>query len=487
MIKRNLIVILMLAAVSPVFAAEPAFVETKCPFSIPTGERATCGMLSVPENRDAKEGKNIKVFVTIVHSYSRQPKTDPIVYLEGNPDPAPSAQLAKGAYWSQLAPLRQDRDMIFVDQRGAGLSKPSLHCKNLSDPNLVSEQDYLIGLKNCRDKLVAEKIELSAFNTKESAQDVLALLRELGRKQFNILATSVGSRTALAIMSIEPQHVRSLVMNSAVPLLPSLTGDTQNAANNKRVFKQLFYDCGVDAICRKAFPNLEDVYLQLIRTLPTAATENKISAPFVVRVLSREVANHEALHYLPQAIFELAKLNRKGGLTLEQFNKVMNKNHINPVHAAVSYYCSDVGEMLKKEQTAASKDTPFYTVDNRQQCSIWGKGDALKILAKTTYTSVPTMVLTGEYDTVSPSQWSRDVAKELPNAKFFQFKGVGNDVVRSVRCALFMSASFFDRPDHKPEDGCVLALKAPVFYAQEKTPMPKQQAKATEKSEIKTQ
>lgn len=432
------------------FAEVAEFSKANCPFSAPSGERAECGYLTVPESRKQNNQRDIKLFVTIVKSYSHTPKTDPIVVLDGGK--ASSTQLSNPQYWSKYAPFRQDRDLIFVDARGRGLSQPVLTCSQLENKDTTSEQDYLIRLKNCKDKFVADKIDLSAFNTKENALDIIALMRVLQYKKWNVLASSYDTRTALVVLGLKPQHLRSVVLNSAMPL--TKTNSEAQEVNDKRVFKQFFYDCGVNSKCSKSFPNLKDVYAQLVLSLPNNKQEDGFSSDLVKSELSKSLSDQESLYYLPQKIFDLAQANAKGKLNMERFKQIIQPSVTTDNVAALSLSCFDFGKSLPDG---------FLS----KQCDIWGKGSELDVFAAAKFQAVPVMVLTGEYDTQLPPQWARDVAKQLPNAKLFQFKGVGHDVIGSLSCAMYMTAAFFDRPDHQPEDACMTALKPPSFFVPE--------------------
>lgn len=429
------------------FAESAQYSKSKCPFAVPSGERAECGYLKVPESRKNNNQRNIKLFVSIIKSYSHTPKIDPIVILSD--DHVASAQLIDASSWSKYAPFRQDRDLIFIDARGRGLSEPLLTCPELKEIKDTSDQNYLMRLKSCRDKLLADKIDLSAFNSKESALDVVALMRELQHKKWNILASSYSARTALAILGLKPQHLRSVVLNSAIPL--TTTNHKEVAVNNKRVFEQFFYDCGVDSKCSKAFPNLKDVYTQLVLNLSNKKNDDGFSGALVEAELSKSLSEHSALYYLPYKIFGLAQANAKGQLNMKKFKDIIGSSGVGDLGATLSFTCFDVGDNV----TGAKL---------KKQCDIWGKASELDVFDSSKFQAIPVMVLTGEYDTQLPPQWSRDVVKQLPNAKLFQFKGVGHDVISSLPCAIYMTAAFFDRPDHKPEDACMMALKPPSFF-----------------------
>jgi len=486
--KYGLSLLLMLISVSG-FAIETktkssapsAFKTAKCPFVIPSGERAECGYLTVQENRITNAPKQIKLFVTIIKSYSHQPKTDPIVVLAGGPGMAPSTLLAEGKWWGKSAPYRQDRDLILIDQRGTGLSKPRLDCGDLK-PFWQTDQDFLQAIQTCHNHLIKQKIDLTAYNTRESAQDVIALMRDLHFKKWNILATSYGARLAMVVMQIDPQSIRSVVLNSVMPL-QSVEHSPERAVNSRKVFERLFYDCGVNSFCRKHYPNLQDVYMQLVRSLPKKSAENhQVTASMVIDAIRQRLSNTQSISMLPQKIFELANLRSKGQLNKTTFTQIMGEQE--PGEGKFQYgmqnsvICYDVGKALdhnNKRTAKTEKYFPFYISHEKKEtivCNIWGRGDVLTQFQNQTFRPIPTLIFTGEYDTLTPPVWSRQVARKLPNAKFFFFKGVGHDVISSSLCARYMSVAFFNRPDHKPEDVCVTALKPPTFdgySAEEKT------------------
>ncbi|MET0886507.1 MAG: alpha/beta hydrolase, partial [Mycetocola sp.] len=83
-----------------------------------------CGYLTVPENRDDPEGKQIRIFVMRAPATSDDPKPDPLVMLAGGPGGAGSFEITGKI----AAGLNADREVIFVDQRGTHFADPLLRC-----------------------------------------------------------------------------------------------------------------------------------------------------------------------------------------------------------------------------------------------------------------------------------------------------------------------------------------------------------------------
>ena len=70
------------------------------------------------------------------------------------------------------------------------------------------------------------------------------------------------------------------------------------------------------------------------------------------------------------------------------------------------------------------------------------------------YSDLPTLVLAGEGDPITPPDWGRMVAGDLPNAYFHEFPAYGHWVTRSSACAVQMALAFWDNPTIDPGFVC---------------------------------
>jgi pimeloyl-ACP methyl ester carboxylesterase len=227
--------------------ADGTFTPSDCPFDVPPGQRVDCGVLTVPENRSQPNGNSISLVVGIFRSYSANPQSDPIIYLEGGPG---GGALAGAEAWL-MTPLRNDRDVIVFDQRGTGYSIPSLNC-----PELDEADDILQATQECHSRLVAEGVDLTAYNSRENATDVEALRVALGIDQANLLGISYGTRLALTVMRDHPGNIRSVVLDSVYP--PNVDSNYTNVTDTYALANAMFADCAADAACSAAFPDIQN-------------------------------------------------------------------------------------------------------------------------------------------------------------------------------------------------------------------------------------
>src|SRR5579884_2290456 len=111
-----------------------AFAQKKCPSEITTLANArqfTCGFVTVPaDQRNPNNGKTIKVAIAIFQKGAK-PDPDPVFFLQGGPGGS-SIQGFGPAFASGTFSFG-NHDVIFVDQRGTGLSQPSLQCSEVVD------------------------------------------------------------------------------------------------------------------------------------------------------------------------------------------------------------------------------------------------------------------------------------------------------------------------------------------------------------------
>jgi pimeloyl-ACP methyl ester carboxylesterase len=178
---------------------------------------AELGRLSVRENRNPKSNRLIQLAFVRLKSTAAQPDS-PIVFLAGGPG-IPGIGLAQvPVYYSLFDQLRPVSDVILLDQRGTGLSSPNLQCPPPEFPADVFEttdnylQAYSQFVRKCADHWRAEKVDLSAYNSNESADDLEDLRLALGVERLNLLAWSYGTELALAAVRRHGQRLNRVVL-----------------------------------------------------------------------------------------------------------------------------------------------------------------------------------------------------------------------------------------------------------------------------------
>jgi pimeloyl-ACP methyl ester carboxylesterase len=180
---------------------------------------AELGKLSVRENRSNKSSRLIQLaFVRLRSTAARA--SAPIVFLSGGPG-IPGIGLGQvPVYFNLFNRLREVSDVILLDQRGTGLSSPNLQCPPAVFPIDAFEatdkwlQAYSQFVRTCADHWRAEGVDLAAYNSNASADDLEDLRRALGAERLNLLAWSYGTELALATVRRHGGRLNRVVLAS---------------------------------------------------------------------------------------------------------------------------------------------------------------------------------------------------------------------------------------------------------------------------------
>src|SRR5262249_4546728 len=92
---------------------------------------AQCGTYQVFEDRAARAGRTIPLNVVVLPALAAHPAPDPIFVLTGGPGRGAGSGGPAGVV-EPFQPMRSERAIVFVDQRGTGESHP-LPCRLVDD------------------------------------------------------------------------------------------------------------------------------------------------------------------------------------------------------------------------------------------------------------------------------------------------------------------------------------------------------------------
>jgi pimeloyl-ACP methyl ester carboxylesterase len=498
MMKRFMLSLIVLLSAATVSAQEAAsFEERECWFALPLGISVTCGYVTVPESRDpdlADDTNEIRVAVAVVHSGRNTPLPDPVIYLDGGPG---AHSLAFGNFYIQdMARFVRDRDLILFDQRGVGYSEPRLHCPELLaisyeylDEDLSYEESQTIwdnSYLTCRDQLIADGANLNRYNSAENAADVRDIVTALGYDQVNLFGASYGTRLALTVMRDHPDRVRSAVLDSVYP--PNADSQSDFLPNLSRAFDRLFETCAQNTVCSENFPDLESVFYRTVDRLNEtpelitvtdryAGGERQVlmDGDVLIASLFSLLYQTRSFPYLPRYIYEADQGVYDGFVDEVLFDLYYGQFFDGPVYYAVE--CYEEVPFSTVEDIRASLDglppqlVSFFTADdeatlddNAEFCASWASGQQADPIENEAVTSdVPTLLLAGEFDPITPLSWALLAAETLPNSHVYEFPGVGHGVYFSATCGERMIVRFIDDPDAEPNASCIETMPPIIF------------------------
>lgn len=495
----RLLIVLALTVLALVFGLSPAgaqdavprFEPSSCTFPLPSSQNPECGMLIVPENRTVNNGKTIKIAVAIIRSVNPSKAPEPIIYLEGGPG-ASSLKTISLQYDTVFKPFADQYDVILFDQRGIGLSEPALECPEVVDYNLstldvqTSVGDFVTGytgaMETCGERLASSGIDLSAYNSTENAADVNDLRTVLGYDKVNLYGTSYGTKLALTVMRDHPEGVRSVILDSVYPPQVSILDSAKTA---ERSLNELFTSCAADTECNTAYPELEKVFYDLVNQLnaepvhiqiPDTSTgqilDGVIDGDSFVGLVFQALYVADFIPMLPMQIYNV-KNGEYGILTTLATLQVLQFNFIsigmNNAVQCKEEYPFDNAQSIK---TILQNTRPELRGFARRSmiepaaldvCAAWKEGEVDPVDNKPVYSDIPTLVLSGQFDPITPPDYGRLAASTLSHGYFFEFSGVGHGVIISDDCAYSMARAFLSDPNTTPDAACMAQRSAIVF------------------------
>ena len=150
-------------------------------------------------------------------STSKNPAS-PIVYLAGGPGGSGIAA-ARGARFPLFIAMREVADVIALDQRGVGLSKPNLACKEsvgFSPDKLQTRAELLEIYRKqsaaCAATFKQQGVDLTGYNTNESADDIEDLRKAIGAKKISLWGISYGTHLALATIKRHEKSIDRMIL-----------------------------------------------------------------------------------------------------------------------------------------------------------------------------------------------------------------------------------------------------------------------------------
>lgn len=466
----------------------PLFELTTCRFDPIPDRDPQCGDLVVPEDRSDPTGRQVRLHVAIFESDDPNAPDDPIVYLDGGPGGETLDVLAFG-FEDSWGGFLAERDLILFDQRGVGLSEPSLECSEARDHLLdaldedLSADEYLAGeiaaYEACQERLLGDGIDLTQYNTVANAADVADLRVALRLDEWNILGVSYGTRLAQGVMRDHPEGIRSVILDSAYPLDVDLF--TALPGNYDRALAELFEACDSDATCASTYPDLEARLFALADRLEADPVQMSIRDIFTGQrydaLLDGEVLlglvfqglySNEIIPSLPQLVADLERSDTTIA-SLLLTNRVAQSAFISD-GMYLSVQCNEEVPFSSAEEAEAAAaaypqlelfsqgNTGFY-----QECDLWQSGRADPAENVAIASDLPTLVLAGEFDPITPPAWGQQVIGGLSNATYVEFPGIGHAASLSDPCPLQVALDFFDDPSAEPDTACVRQMASPMF------------------------
>ncbi len=431
---------------------------------------ARCTTVSVPLDPDKPEGPVLGLAVAVIPAPTPREPGEALTVLAGGP--GGSAREFYASFRQAFRQAGRHTDIVLVDQRGTGASA-RMDCPVFEDPDKVlSPEAARAATRQC---LAVLPHDPRVFTTSVAVRDLEAVREALGYDRLHVYGASYGTRVAQHYARRYPERTASLILDGVVP--PDVALGPNVPLNAQAALESIFTRCGEEPECEARFGDLGGQFAQLRAELSASPAEFSMAHPRTgqpesVRLTEVDVAvgvrllsySDDSMALLPLLIHEAAR-GRPQGLAAQAMlaTEALSESLALGMHNAV----------------VCTEDVPFLDIDDAEQdrleatylgfrqvaalqamCEDWPRGRMDDDLRSPLDSDVPTLVLSGEYDPVTPPAYGDIVDQRLPNSRHLVAPGMGHGVAASG-CAPRLVSMFLRDPVPEALDAECLGRLAP--------------------------
>ncbi|MEJ2401135.1 MAG: alpha/beta hydrolase [Xanthomonadales bacterium] len=457
-------------------SAEPAGVELEtCELLVPGTPLSVvgqCGWLDVAENPAEPDGRRIRIHVARVPASGRVTEPDPLVFFAGGPGQAATESwpILAGA----LRKVNESRDILLVDQRGTGQSHP-LKCPQVElEDALLADWDALADrTHSCLESLDADP---RFYTTTIAMHDIDAARRALGYERVNLYGGSYGTRAAQVYYRLFPDQVRTIVLDGVVPQTLGL--GTEHAIKLDQAVYRVLAACEADTDCATRFPDTAGKLRDLLRrvvedpvdvTIEHPTTGEPVTLNFEREVLASALRflsySPETQAMLPMLIHEAATEQRFDRLASQMMITATGLQQTIAQGMEMSVMCAEDYPLFPRR--IEPNDTLLGTLmDNvvRVQCGVWPAGPVPDDFHEPVSGDVPVLLLSGEYDPVTPPEYGDAVAAHFGQATHLVAPGQAHIVATRGCMGDLVSTFIIDGHAGNLDTACMARLERSPFF-----------------------
>lgn len=435
---------------------------------------AYCGTLTVPEDRSKPDGRRLSLKVIVLPALSRTPAADPLFFLAGGPGQG-AATMAE-MIGQMFGRVQKERDIVLVDQRGTGGSG-GLECASADDSLSGINEPSAVALDRLRNCLASYGADTRMYTTPIAMDDLDAVRTWLGYDRINLYGGSYGTRAALAYLRQHGEHVRSVVLDGVAP--PDLRLPLFVARDAQRALDRMFAACDTDEACGRRFPQLssrvaalftrlESAPVRVTLTHPRTGVSEPVTmtAPVLASIVASALYAPLTTSMLPELLARAERDDYQGLVALATLGDSVAENMSVGMHFSV-ICAEDVPRITDAELAAATAHSIFgrhlmwQTVET---CGFWPAGTVPAEYFTPVTSDVPTLLLSGDLDPVTPPSWATTVASTLSHSLHVIAPQTGHGVA-ATGCGIQMVADFLTAGSADGLDtSCVEAITRPPFF-----------------------
>jgi pimeloyl-ACP methyl ester carboxylesterase len=402
------------------------------------------GYLVVPENRNKPAGRKVKIPFLFVRKPDQDPHKNITLYTTGGPGYSTTLNIDSISYNSGFLAFG---GFIAFDQRGTKRAKPCLDCMEVASAIKRSYREgknkdslVLTAVQQCRNRFVNNGVDLSAYNTIESAEDINDLRLALNIDSLNLVGISYSGGLMLAMARIHPEGVRTLILNS--PLPGNVNFEEHDLFNINEALEQVFNNCETDSSAAK-YKNLRARFHQYF----TSITGKKFTISYKEKNSDKSINIIYTKNELLDAVIDQMnsrQINTVPGLMIDLIDgrqdkyvrEVLDGYFTGDANISLgmrySVYCTEqiayADPKLEKQQARVLPwlaGYPFNNV-NHAICDCWQVKPEPKIAKQPVYSSIPALISAGDIDPDCRPFYNRLIKRYMPNSQLLIIHNKGH-------------------------------------------------------------
>ena len=420
-----------------------------------------CRTIQVPVNHLEPTGEQLELSMVKLPAIRSDAALDPVFVLAGGPGQGASDVIA--ALYPALRKVHQERTLIFLDQRGTGESGV-LQC-DISESN--TSDIPLEELTTCRAEMT---VDAQWYQSNHLADDTNWVRQKLGYEQINLYGVSYGTRLAMTIMRRHPDSVRSAVLDGVAPFQTPIGGDF--GATARQMLEQVLLDCEVDDGCSNAFPELRTEYISVVERLTDPQTiehphprtgkptETVVDVEVFWGALQQLLYNGQTAAMIPYAIHQIATQNDwspvLGWMDSSPFSDI-------PIGLYLSIICAEDATQIDYSTQPVNGLGVQTTTQLQEMCGVWNTIPVGSDFFEPLRSDIPTLLLSGRLDPVTPASNGEVALQTLENAKHLVVSGTAHNTIQQP-CVYNLVRDFMQSTDVQSlDDSCTTEPKRPAF------------------------
>ena len=430
-----------------------------------------CGKLEVPENYQQPGGDTIAVNFAVLPAIDDSEYKAPLMFLAGGPGQA-AVELATGLN-HVFREVRKTRDIILVDQRGTGESS-ALSCDFEAVDNVYSSLPDALEPQEVKECVAQFKGDVTQYNSENAIRDFDAIRAALGHEKLNIYGGSYGTRAGLVFMRMFPESLESVVLDSVGPIEVPIGMFGQSGA---RSFELLLENCKNSESCHKAFPNLAEEFQAVKARLakdvaiidilhPRLGTPTKlvIDDTKFTGNLRFQLYGMEGRSMVPLVIHQafLGNYQPLIGLMARTEDEQL-------VYTGLLFniVCNEDIPRVSEADKAADANNNFDGKDSHSAwdmvCPFFPEYRPSEDFYQSVTADIPTLILSGNLDPVTPPSNGEYSAKSLPNSHHIIVENASHTVAMSTCASDIINEFLTSKTPKTLDESCLKDIPQETF------------------------